>query len=66
MKNGLIYAPYNIKTLSTSINNETVWYSNKWKNLFLKIKRFFYKSENLKNSEKYLNKKVNRSFYSTF
>lgn len=60
---GYILAPYMIKTVSTSINGETVWYSNKWKILLLKIKFFFYKSKNLKNSKKYLNKKVNHSFY---
>jgi hypothetical protein len=31
---GYVYVPYIFKTISTSINNETVWYSNKWKNLF--------------------------------
>jgi hypothetical protein len=62
-ENGFVYIPYILKTVSTSINGETVWHVNKWKNLLLKIKRFFYKSKNFKNSEKYLNKKINRSFY---
>jgi len=62
-ENQIVYMPYILKTVSTSINGETVWYENKWKNLLLKIKRFFCKSKNFKNSEKYLNKKVNRSFY---
>jgi hypothetical protein len=62
---GFIYTPYIIgETKQTDINGEVVWYSNKWKNLLLKIKTFFYKSKNVKNDEKYLNKKVNSSFYS--
>jgi hypothetical protein len=63
--NGFIYAPYIIdEPKQTDINGEVVWYRNKWKNLLLKIKRFFYKSKNVENAEKYLNKKVNSSFYS--
>ena len=53
---GYVYVPYKMKTVSTSINNETVWHSNKLINLFLKIKRFFYKSKNIKNLN--LNKKL--------
>ncbi len=61
---GIVFAPYIIdEPKSTDINGEVVWYHNKWKNLLLRIKRFFYKSKNLKNAEKYLNKKVNSSFY---
>ena len=61
---GYVLAPYITKTVKTTINGETVWYANKWKNLFLKIKRFFYKSKNIKNAEKYLNKKIISSRYS--
>lgn len=61
---GVVFAPYIIgEPKSTDINGEVVWYQNKWQNLLLKIKRFFYKSKNLKNGEKCLNKKVNSSFY---
>lgn len=63
--NGYVYIPYVMKTVKTTINGETVWCVNKMKNLLLKIKRFFYKSKNLKNAEKYLNKPVNSSFYTT-
>lgn len=49
----IVFVPYIIdEPKSTDINGEVVWYRNKWKNLLLKIKRFFYKSKNLKNSEK--------------
>ena len=51
---GFILLPYIMRTTKTSINGETVWYANKMKNFLLKIKRFFYKSKNLKNVEKYL------------
>ena len=40
---GYVWLPYITKTVSTSINGETVWYANKWKNLLLKIKHFFIK-----------------------
>ena len=36
---GYILAPYITKTVKTSINGETVWYANKYKNLLLKIKQ---------------------------
>ena len=42
---GNVLAPYILKTVSTSVNGETVWYANKWKNLCLKIKRCFIKSK---------------------
>ena len=32
---GYVWVPYTIKTVSTSINGETVWYANKWKNILL-------------------------------
>lgn len=61
---GVVVVPYIIgEPKSTDINGEVVWYRNKMKNLLLKIKRFFYKSKNLKNTEKYLNRKVNSPFY---
>jgi hypothetical protein len=59
---GCALAPYILKTVKTSINSETVWHSNRWKNLLLKIKRFFYKSKNIKNAEKYLNKEVHINY----
>jgi hypothetical protein len=37
-----IYVPYVMVCTSTTINNEVVWYKNKWKNLLLKIKRYFF------------------------
>ncbi len=62
---GIVYLPYVIKTISSDINGETVWYANKWKNLLLKIKHLFIKPKYLKNAAKYLNKPVNKSVYST-
>ena len=62
---GYILVPYITKTVKTSINGETVWYANKWKNLFLKIKHFFVKPKYLKNAHIYKNKVVNSSFYTT-
>lgn len=60
---GYIFAPYIPKTVKTTINGETVWYSNKWKNLLLKIKHFFIKPKYLNNVNVYKNKQVNSSFY---
>jgi hypothetical protein len=60
---GYILAPYITKTVKTSINGETVWYANKWKNLLLKIKYFFIKPKYLKNAHIYKNKVVNSSYY---
>lgn len=60
---GYIYVPYIIKTVSTTVNSETVWYANKWKNLFLKIKFFFTKPKHLKNLHIY-KKIVKHKFYS--
>jgi len=62
LKNNVL-VPYIFKTIKTDINGETVWYANKWKNLFLKIKRFFIKPKYLKNAHYYKNKTVNSSFY---
>lgn len=60
---GYVYLPLIFKTRCTTINNEVVWYSNSFLNLLLKIKHFFFKSKNLKNHYKYVNKKVNGSYY---
>ncbi len=60
---GFVWVPYVIKTVSTSINGETVWYANKWKNFLLKVKHFFIKPKYLKNAHRYKNKVVNPSFY---
>jgi hypothetical protein len=61
---GYFYAPYITKTIKADINGETVWYANKWKNFFLKIKHFFIKPKHLKNAHIYKKKIVNPSFYS--
>ena len=66
MKNGIIFVPYICKTVKSTINSETVWHSNRFINLLLRIRRFFYKSKNVKNSEKYMNKKIDASMYGTF
>ena len=60
-----IYAPYVIKTVKTTVNNVTVWHSNKLINLLLKIKFFFWKPKTLKRFEKYINKPINPKFYKT-
>lgn len=60
---GIIYVPYVIETTSTSINNTTVWYKNKWKNLWLKIKFFFKKPDELKRLEKSLKKHIDPKLY---
>lgn len=44
-KNGVVWLPYITKTSKVTINNETVWTSNKFANFFLKIKRLFIKSK---------------------
>jgi len=62
---GYVLAPYITKIISTRINGETVWYSNKWKNLLLKIKHFFFKPKYFKNAHIYKNMVVNSCFYST-
>jgi hypothetical protein len=60
---GYVLFPYVIKIVSKSINGETVWYANKWKNLLLKIKHFFIKPKYLKNAHIYKKQIVNPSFY---
>ena len=55
--------PYIIETTSTSINSTTVWYKNKWKNLWLKIKFLFKKPEEVKRLEKYCKKEINSKYY---
>jgi hypothetical protein len=65
-KNGIVWFPYVSIIVKTSINGETVWYKNKWKNLLLKIKYFFVKPKYLKNVNFYKNKPVNNSYYTTF
>ena len=63
---GYVFVPYVFKTVSTSINGETVWYANKWKNFLLIIKRIFVKPKhyNAKLHKQYMSKKINPSFYS--
>jgi hypothetical protein len=63
LKSGIIYAPYVTKTVATKINNTTVWHSNKFINLWLKIKFFFWKPKDLKRFEKYSNKPINSKYY---
>lgn len=61
---GYIWLPYITKTVKTTINGETVWCENKWKNLLLKIKYFFIKPKYLKNVPFYKKKGINSSLYS--
>lgn len=63
---GYIYAPYRIVTVSTQINGETVWYKNKLKNLWLKIKFFFIKPKYYKLMKKYPPKPINPKYYGIF
>lgn len=65
-KAGIIYVPYIFKTVKSSINNTTVWHSNKFINFLLKIKFFFWKPKGLKTFEKYSKKTVNAKYYETF
>jgi len=62
---GYIWLPYIPINVKTTINDEAVWYRNKWKNLFLKIRHFFIKPKYLKNVELYKNKKINPANYNT-
>lgn len=62
---GIIFVPYIFLTVATYINNEPVWYRNKWKNFFLKIKYFFIKPKYLKNHHLFPKKKINESYYQT-
>lgn len=63
ISSGIIYAPYTLKTTSTSVNGEIVWYANKWKNLLLKIKHFFIKPKCFKKASIYSKTLVNPAFY---
>jgi hypothetical protein len=63
---GYVWLPYVIKTVKTTINGETVWYANRWKNFLLKIKHFFIKPKYLKNAHIYKNKAVNSSYYTSW
>jgi hypothetical protein len=60
---GSVFVPYVMETTSTSINGTAVWYKNRWKNLWLKIKFFFRKPKDLKEFEKYSKKPINSKFY---
>lgn len=64
-KPGIVFVPYLMKCHSSKINNITVWHSNKFINLLIKIKHFFYTPKALRNFRKYSNKQVNRNFYGT-
>jgi hypothetical protein len=68
LKEGYVWLPYITKTVSTSINGETVWYANIFKNFLLKIKYFFIKPKYLKSKfiSKYAQKIINPNFYNTF
>ena len=55
---GIAYAPYIPVATATDVNGEIIWYRNKWKNLWLKFKRLFYKSKNYKDHMKYMNRKI--------
>ena len=61
-----IPVPYVNKSIKTTVNSETIWHSNKIINMLLKIKRFFYKSNNYKSHEKFLKIKVPSGHYNTF
>ena len=65
LENGYVWAPYVCVTEKVDINGEIVWHRNKFINFLLKIKRFFYKSKNLKNFSKYSNKPINSKYYHT-
>jgi hypothetical protein len=59
---GVIWAPYTTRNVSTDINGELVWHSNKFINFLLKVKRFFIKPKYLKNTGLY-KKKIDSSGY---
>lgn len=63
-KEGIVYVPYILKTTKTTVNGETVWYSNKVMNFLLKVKRLFVKPKYNKDLTKY--KIVNSSLYGKF
>jgi len=60
---GYIYVPYIIVNVATSINGEVVWYRNKWKNFWLKVKFLFVKPKYLKHVKKYSEKTINPKYY---
>ena len=62
-KPGYIFVPYIMHTRSTSINGVTVWHHNKFINLLIKIKLFFYKPKALKDFGKHSKKTVNKDYY---
>jgi hypothetical protein len=62
---GYVWMPYIVKTTKTTINGETVWYANKWKNFLLKIKHFFIKPKHLKSAHIYSKKTIDPSLYET-
>jgi hypothetical protein len=63
IKPGVVYLPYIMKTKSTSINGVTVWHSNKFINLMLKIKHFFFKPKEIE--LKYNKRTIDTNFYVT-
>lgn len=60
---GIIYIPYIFVVEKTTINNTVVWYRNRFKNILLKIKFFFYKPKSVKNFENHSIKPINTRFY---
>jgi hypothetical protein len=36
-----VYMPFIVINERITVNDKVVWYNNKWKNIFLKIKLFF-------------------------
>ena len=61
--NEYVMSPYITKIVKTSVNGETMWYANKWKNTLLKLKHFFYKTKNHRRFLELSKKKVDASFY---
>jgi hypothetical protein len=66
-KPGYIWVPYIPINVSSSINGETVWYRNKFKNFILKIKHIFFKPKFLKKmvNSRYSIKPIDTKFYGT-
>ena len=58
-----MFVPYLMKTVKMSINDEVTWYSNKFKNTLLKIKRFFVNPKYLRNSAWYPKKPIDPRLY---
>lgn len=63
---GIVMAPFISRIDSVYINGEVTWYRNKWKNILLKIKHFFFKPKYLKLLPRYKDKPVNPNYYKTF